>query len=139
MKIKYPVLTFSKSGHFWPSRDGTSLTQASEQRIRRGDFDGMTIIDADGRLLTVAGVKRVGYVPPFLGFRLFTARLKRIERELRDSTELSIQEIQDRVWRGIMKNKSFWESAWDQEELQRGLQSCPSVSAIVDLLVPEKR
>lgn len=135
MRIRLPALTFSRTGIVWPIRDPHPLTQASERRIQRGDFEGMTIIDALGELFAVTGLERRGYAPPFWGFRLFTPRLKRIELQLRSEGTIEIEEIRARVWRGVLKQRAFWESAWDLGELESELQARESVAAIVELML----
>lgn len=132
--LAYPVLGFSQ-GHVITVRDEETLTTAGKRGLKSGWFDKLYLVDADGRGYPVKKAEQSGYVPPFLGFRLFDTRKIRVALTLGEPEDLGLDEVKERLYRVFDRDPAFWEAGvGDLEELKSQVRAARNVPELVDIL-----
>lgn len=76
-QLCYPVLRLSK-GMIFPARNIDELDRCKMTALRSGFFNGLVLIDSDGRKLRVSGARKLRGVGPFFGFNIFLNQVVQI-------------------------------------------------------------
>ena len=103
--LAYPVLMIGDD-YFSIHRKADSLTRCTDSALERNVYGKALYIDAHGRKLRVASVERVGFAPPFFGFRLMTGRQITVSLKFSCSGNLTLVEVTE-VLRNVIKSTNW--------------------------------
>lgn len=131
--LVFPVLHIYR-GSLSPARSLELLTTTTSVALRKGFFDGLTIVDSLGKEAVVQQAKKLHGVGPFWGFNVFLNRTIRVELSLQETGRiLGVEEVRAlvlrefQVWHG-------WESRGDFDELKASVENAQSVAEIIRLV-----
>lgn len=117
-EIKYPVIAFAKGGVIHFARNEADLTICSIRGLKNGFYNGLNIIDSEGNSFDVQGAKKVGFAGFLWGFNLLFGQRIRVELIFRGSNKYSsIEEFKEKILKQLKKEKHFWNSGGNFEEL----------------------
>jgi len=114
--LRYPVLRLSK-GMIFPARNVEELTQCTMTALRNGFFNGLILIDSDGKKFRISGARKLRGVGPFFGFNIFLNQ--RVEVALMASgpeESVDTEEVRRPVL-GALRGKQGWDSTDDSDDL----------------------
>jgi len=135
-KLKFPVFAFQKNDNmvyvFFKDQD---LKSTSTRFLRRNGFVGDTLIDSTGSIYEVKRAYQVKYLGLF-GFSLIKkGRQILVDFEFdSDIKTITLSEFKDEIITRIEKKKSFWQSAWDIDELKEKIINSNSFREIANLV-----
>ena len=133
--IKYPIIAFAKRGAIHFARNEADLTICSARGLKNGFYNGLNIIDSEGSGFDVKEAQQVGYVGFLWGFSLAFGQRIRVELIFRGSNkDLSIQNFKGRVLKQLKKDKHFWNSGGNFEEITIMVDSANSFKEIITFL-----
>lgn len=134
-EIKYPVIAFAKGGVIHFARNEADLTICSTRGLKNGFYNGLNIIDSEGNSFDVQGAKKVGYAGFLWGFSLTFGQRIRVELIFSGSNkDLSIEDFKEKTLKQLKKNKHFWNSGGNFEELTVMIKSGKSFKEIITYL-----
>lgn len=136
-ELKFPVFAFQKNDNmvyvFFKDRD---LKSTSTRFLRRNGFLGDTLIDSTGSIYKIKNAFQVKYLGLF-GFSLLKKGGRQILVDFEfdpDIKTITLSEFKDEVITRIEKKKSFWQSAWDIDELKGKIMNSNSFREIANLV-----
>jgi hypothetical protein len=119
--LMFPVFAFQKNDNmiytFFKERE---LKSTSTRILKTFDYKKVTLIDSTGNIYKVKRAYQVKYIGLF-GFSLIKkGRQILIDFEFdSDVKAITLAEFKDEIITRIEKKKSFWQSAWDIDELKK--------------------
>ncbi len=131
--LVYPVLFLDKDS-LSGARTEESLTATTAIAFRAGFFNGLRVIDSNGRQYTVTKARRLHGVGPFWGYNIFLNRTIRVEIDLCESGEaLDVEAVRHLALREF-QNWHGWETRGDFDELRMGVERASTVGEIIRLV-----
>ncbi len=128
--LAYPVLILYKDS-LCGEKTEEFLTTTSARALRLGFFNGLRVIDSNGRQYTVTKARFLHGVGRFWGYNIFLGRMIRVALDLRESGEvLNVDAVRALVlhefqsWYG-------WRERGDFERLQMRVKKAPTVGQII--------
>ncbi|HYG37621.1 MAG TPA: hypothetical protein VD908_03335 [Cytophagales bacterium] len=116
-EIIFPIITFDKYA-FSIVEDKDKLTTTTSAGVKNGLFDNLLIVDKTGKTFKVKDVKKLHPIGPFWGYNIFLNQKIKVELQLKPiEPELSLTDIKERILKIFKKDKYFWESGGNLNEL----------------------
>lgn len=132
--IQYPALIYSK-GHVFPYKNG-KLGVCSAKALKDGFYGDLFVIDCVLNKFQIEGIKVLGGVLPFWGYRLLFYRQLKVELYFKDPFLVSIEQARAETIQAVLRGRDFWEAAWNTEKLNKRISLAQSVAKIVNCLDP---
>lgn len=134
-ELTYPVIVLPRNNSmiyvYFKERD---LKSTSEELLQKLDYSNLDLIDVLGRKYKIKRAFKVKYLGLW-GFNpLLKGRQILIDFELNSIENVRLEDVQQELIKRVEKNKRFWESAWDIEELKEKLQGSKTFDEIANLL-----
>jgi hypothetical protein len=136
-ELKFPVFAFQKNDNmvyvFYKERD---LKSTSTRFLSRNGFVGDTLIDSTGSIYKIKRAFQVKYLGLF-GFSLLKKGGRQILVDFEfdsDVKTIELSEFKHEIIIRIEKKKSFWQSAWDIDELKSKIMNCNSFVDVAFLM-----
>lgn len=134
-EIKYPVIAFAKGGVIHFARNEDDLIICSTRGLKTGFYNGLNIIDSEGNSFVVQEAKKVGYAGFLWGFSLIFGQRIRVELIFRDAKKYySMEDFKEKILKQLNKNKHFWNSGGNFEELAEMIKSGNSFKETITYL-----
>jgi hypothetical protein len=131
--LAYPVLFLYKDA-LAGVRTEEALTTTTSVALRAGFFDGLRVIDSEGRQYTVTKARFLHGVGRFWGYNIFLNRRIRVAIDLLESGEvLNVDAVRGLVLREF-RSWHGWQAGGDFDELQRGVERASTVGEIIRLV-----
>lgn len=136
IELAYPIFVLPKNNSmiyvYFREKD---LKSTSETLLKKIDYSKMELIDASGGKYRIKNAFKTGY-RGIWGFNpLLKGRQILIDFEyFPDVEKMSLSDFQAEIIERIEKNKRFWESGWDINELRKRVQDADNFAAIAKLL-----
>jgi hypothetical protein len=110
--IEFPIIQFTHRGSYlYIYKSEGEWTTCSSGALKSDYFaPPLEFVDSQCECCKVGAVKRVGFVGPMLGFSLKYGRRYRIAYELGESTQLTLEEVKEKVKAAVHKNGNRWTS-----------------------------
>jgi hypothetical protein len=135
--LKFPVFAFQKNNNmiyvFYEERN---LKSTSTRFLNRNGFVGDTLIDSTGSIYKIKRAYQVKYLGLF-GFSLLKKGGRQILVDFEfdsDVKTITLSEFKDEIITRIEKKKSFWQSAWNIDELKEKIMNSNSFEEIANLV-----
>jgi hypothetical protein len=80
-------------GYFLIFRDSKSLTKCSVSALKKQVYQKASFIDAGGMQVKAVSVRKVGYVPPWFGYRIFRGRQILVDIDFEKIHNLTFEEV----------------------------------------------
>jgi|LSQX01.3.fsa_nt_gb hypothetical protein len=135
-KLQFPVFAFQKNDNmiytFFKERE---LKSTSTIILKTFDYKNVTLIDSNGNIYKIKQAYKLKYLGLF-GFSLIKkGRQILVDYEFdSDIKTTTLSEFKDEIITRIEKKKSFWQSAWDIDELKLKILHCNSFEEIANLI-----
>jgi len=134
-EIKYPAIAFARGGITHFARNEADLTICSRRGLKNGFYNGLNLIDSEGNSFDIQGAKKVGYNGSLWGFSLMFGQRIRVDLIFSGSTKyLSIEDFKEKILREFNKQKGFWNSGGNLEELKLTIKMINSYKEIITYL-----
>ncbi len=135
-ELAFPVIFIAGDGLLDIRNTTAELTTTGVTALRKGLFKHALVIDRNGSSYRVQGAKRVGFEPPFWGFRLRYSRRVRLELNLESNGDLDLDQIKTHVSSAIRRHPHVWDSIIDKSlnQVLSEISRAPSQQALLDLL-----
>lgn len=136
MNIKYPVFALSEKDNlvyvFFKEKD---LKTTNTALFKKNIFKNVILIDSSGNIYKIRKTYKVGYIG-ILGISLLKkGRQILVDFEFEnDVMSIKIEDFKQDLIQKIEKNKGFWRSAWNINELKEGIINCNSFEEIADFI-----
>lgn len=136
IELKFPVFAFQKNDNmiytFFKERE---LKSTNTRIIQTFDYKNITIVDSDGNMFKINKAYKLKYIGLF-GFSLIK-KGRQILVDYEFDSDVRIIELSDfkaDIIKRIEKKKSFWQSAWDIDELKSKIMNCNSFVDVAYLI-----
>lgn len=134
-KIIFPVLTFSRPNVIEFAKDIDRLTSCNRLGLKNGYYNNLSIVDSIGNSFVVAHAHKIGTIGPFWGFNIFLEQSLRVELEFEKGVEqLGLDDFKDKVLNVFEKDKYFWDSGGNLDELKRAVRSAKTHGELIEKL-----
>jgi hypothetical protein len=134
-EIKYPIVAFAKGGVIHFAKNEADLTICSKRGLKNGFYNGLNIIDSEGNCFDIQGARKVGYAGFLWGFSLKYGQRMQVELIFMGSNkDLSIENFKERILKQLKKDKHFWNSGGNFNELVVMINSEKSFKRIITYL-----
>jgi hypothetical protein len=111
------------------------LTICSTRGLKNGFYNGLNIIDSEGNSFDVQGAKKVGYAGFLWGFSLIFGQRIRVELIFNGSNkDFSIEDFKEKTLKQLKKDKHFWSSGGNFEELVLTIKTGKSYKEMITWL-----
>lgn len=134
-KIKYPVVAFLKGRGIHFARNEADLTICSSRGLNSGFYDGLNLIDSEGSSFVVLGAKKVGYFGFLWGLSLTYGQRIQVELNITESSKgLTIDDLKQKILFNLEKDRHFWNSGGDFNDLKNIIKTENSFKEIITCL-----
>ena len=134
-EIKYPIVAFAKGGVIHFARNEADLTICSKRGLENGFYNGLIIVDSEGNHFDIQGARKVGYAGFLWGFSLTFGQRIRVELIFSGSyKDLSIEDFKERILKQLKKDRHFWNSGGNFDELTVTIETGKSFKEIITYL-----
>ena len=133
-KLKYPILYFCKDDSLlFTEADDESFTRVRSRALRGSYFKKFYVVDSKGNGYRLKDVRKVGYLPPFLGW--FVGEI-RVFMEFEKPEQIDLFELKDHVLRVIDGDIEYWDSTVerDVEDLKISIRDTKSAKELIEIL-----
>lgn len=131
--FEFPVMCFSK-GFILIKRNQEELAKTSSVALKNGIFNGLLIVDSQGKAIKVKSAKRVHGIGLFWGFSLFYGQKIKVSFEYDgEPFQMSLDDIKKEVFDSFKKFHG-WRSQPNYQELRKSVEQAKRVSEIVKLI-----
>jgi hypothetical protein len=128
-----PILTFDRLS-FGVKNRFDELTDVWSSLLKSGWFQGLHIVDSEGRTFLVERVREVGGIGFLWGFNPLYGQRVRVALDLRRrSPDLELGEIKSRLLR-MLNSWSGWKSRDDFDELVACVRDAESIPHLISAL-----
>jgi hypothetical protein len=134
-KMIFPVLTFSRPNVIEFAKDEDRLTRCNRLGLKNGYYNNLKVIDSDGNCFSVSQANKVGTIGPLWGFNLFLEQQLRVRLEFKNSIErITLEDFKVKILNAFDKNKYYWESGGNIDDLKRIVRGSKSHGEIIQEL-----
>ncbi len=134
-RIIFPVLTFSRPNVIEVAKDADRLTRCNRLGFKNGYYNNLDIIDSNGNSFGVSRAHKVGTVGLFWGYNIFLEQNLRVELEFKQHVEqVTLEAFKDRVLSIFEKDKYFWESGENIDDLKRMVRGSKTYRELIQEL-----
>jgi len=134
-EIKFPLLAFSKDA-VTLEHDFGNLCRCSRLGFEKGYYDGLMIVDVDGKMFTVNAARKLKVLTPSFSVRSILGFLTgnpRYQVELifsPSSLLVNEREVKEMLSDSIRRNPHNWDSMVDFNEFEKKMAEAKSISEI---------
>jgi len=135
---KFPALTI-KNGTVDLVFSEEQLTTCTAQALKNGWFNGLTIVDSEGKRYIVERAEFVRKKGTRLFKSLFAPKLIEVRLIFKEGSPFPVplEDLKRYLTKALDSNSGFWESAGiDIRELKQRIQQSSSVDEIMALVTP---
>jgi hypothetical protein len=133
--IKFPAITFAKKNVVAFARDLDDLTICSRRALRRGYYNGLSIIDSSGAHYRVISAREVDTIGFFFGFSLMFGQRLRVDIEIEEPcSSISIDELKKTLIKAINEDRYSWNSGGDLGRILQKIKESSNHSEIIGIL-----
>jgi hypothetical protein len=131
------VLSFS--GDFVePIRNVDELTKCSTIALKRGYFNGLIIVDTNGRAIKIKRANKLHGVGSFWVFSILLNQTVRVTFEFAGGEFLmSLDEVKARLMNSFQTEAGQWDSRDDFDDVVAFVQNADSIKKISDFITME--
>lgn len=130
-KLKFPVLSFKNESHLEFYREPKDLTTGTNQGLRNGYYENLSIIDSSGKQYLIKNAEKATHN----FWSIFSSKIEvRLLFDNSNLNELSLGEFKVYLQKIINNDRDFWESGMDIQELSSFIESCNDVKSIIEKL-----
>jgi hypothetical protein len=113
--MNFPLLAFNQ-GILQLEDDDEDLTTCSPGALKKGGwYDGLFLVDSDGRSYKIKGARKLHRVGGLLLW-MFNPRI-RVELEVGEESTISLEDVKQRV-RSNLRSWHGWESGGNEDEIR---------------------
>jgi hypothetical protein len=132
--LAYPVIAISASGFVYSAPNATELQKASSVAYRRRFFEGLRLIDQEGRHLNVVNGVRGEVLEPW--WRHLGNAIVRVNLELEPRGVFSLEQAKAEIQDAIRRYPDLYESEEDGlERILSRVAKAPSLPALAELFL----
>ena len=133
-KINFPVITFDRFA-FNIVHDSDQLTRTTSAGLANALFKDLQIVDSSGNLYLVKSAAKVKGIGPFWGYNIFLNQNIRIKLVLSTETqELTLPDVKNKVITATNKERNFWSSGGNINQLRKLVVDSPSIADLIQNL-----
>jgi hypothetical protein len=137
--IDYPAATFSKSGHVNFALNYGELTTCGQKEANSEWWRGMLIVDSAGAGYIADGVADARGKGKFWGFSLMRQRAMQVDLILNPEVRsIPLAELKERLRNHIMKERFFYNEAWDLKKLLKYIQEAATHEELIRLFMRDQ-
>ena len=137
LNMRFPAISITQIGVITTHADRTSLEVGRVKMLRRGWYDGMLIVDSEGRAFRVTYATHLGGYGPLLGFSLTYSRRIRLGLELKAEGTLDLADMKDAICKAMQRDPHMWEADISENGVlgwQAKVQQATNITEIIKLL-----
>ena len=134
VKLEYPILYFCKDDSLlFTEADDESFTRVRSRALRGSYFKKFYVVDSKGNGYRLKAVRKVGYLPPFLGWLVGEIR---ISMEFEKPEQIDLNELKEHTLRVIDMDIDYWDSTVgrDVEDLKTLIRNTKSTKELIEIL-----
>lgn len=129
--LNFPIICFNKyTFNIINSLDQLTLT--TKAGLKNGLFENLIIIDSNGLKYRVKEAKKLYGVGPLWGYNIFLNQKIKVTLDFQSEVKsVTIQELMKLIISNFNKDKHFWESRDDFDELKRMVECADSIPSLI--------
>jgi hypothetical protein len=136
--LEFPVLATSGPViHVY--RSAEELTNWDARTLVSEFARHLSLIDSTLSGYRVLGIRKVGIVQPFWGWRLLEPRRIRVELKLGPPEQLKLDDVKQRLFQAFDHAPDFWESGGDLEDQKDEIRSMRNFEEMVRHFLPKRK
>lgn len=132
--ISYPVLCFNQ-GAVEVVRNAGTLTTTNKLALKpKGWYDGLLLVDSDGKAIRVKSAIKLHGVGLFWGYNLMTAQRIKVDLVFDgEPFEVSVDDIRKRVMHSFQQWHG-WQTRGDFDEMKASVEKASTVAEIIKVV-----
>jgi len=129
--LRFPIIYFNRfTFYVEPSADNLIVTTTAGLKNRL--FENLTIVDSNGKLYRVNDAKKLHGIGPLWGYNIFLNQKIKIELDFSpDVKDVSLLELKDMILKSFAKEKHFWESRDDFNDLIKLVKGADAIPLLI--------
>jgi hypothetical protein len=138
IELRYPVIAFAKRNVVHFARNSDDLTICSSRGLKNGFYNGLEIIDSDGKKYEIENAQKVGTKGFLFGLNILYGQKLRIKLNFSNKIEKeNLEELKARINKAFKKDKFFWNSDGSLSEKKSFINNAISFKEIIEYLTGE--
>ncbi len=131
--IEFPIMWFSQ-GTLGACKSEANFRTCNTLALKNKFFTNMKLVDSEGRMYVIKDAVKIGYVPPFWGWRMFLERIIKVEPIFKSGpAQLSLDEFKDMVCKRV--GHSYSSRVGGTADIKRDVRSQSSFRDIIELFL----
>lgn len=132
--ISYPAVAFAKGGIVHFARNADDLVLCSKRGWKSGFYDSLNIVDSEGKGFNVQEARKVGNVGLLWGFDFALGQRIKVELVHSEASMVSIEELKEKLLKQLKKDRHFWNSGGNLEEITSTVRAAKSHNEVLKYL-----
>lgn len=133
--MQFPVAVLKKNDPIiYVYEDYETMRKTSEELLKQNIWQNCELVDSRGKKYYVSDVKKVGLRGLWGWHPLLKGKSIWVDFIFSEEGEISIENLKEVVLSKIDKKKSFWESAWDINDLKAKIKNSVTIKEIIKIL-----
>lgn len=133
--MNYPLISINSCGEIEIVEDKESFVICGKSAIKNRYYENLTLFDSEYDQFEITSVAFVRYHGAFWGFRLLRDRQVEVTLKfVKVSEAVSLQQILSAVGVAMNKDRHFWSSAGDIDEILLELETKKTIEEMISAL-----
>jgi hypothetical protein len=129
--LKFPIIYFNRFT-FYIEHSADNLTITTKAGLKNRLFENLTIIDSNSKLFQVKSARKLHGIGPLWGYNIFLNQKIKIELSFSPTVkEVSLSDLKSMILKSFAREKHFWESRDDFNELIELVKGSDTIQSLI--------